>query len=650
MRPHLNDKSGIVRNGHKVNTYLWLFLILVSGFIIRWWILDDRWINPDEGAHLMDGRMVLDGLVPEVDYSSRQPFYIYVIALIFKLFGNDYITARFFLPLLSTMGICLLVFFISRRLFNGRVALLASTIYTFLPLSIIESTIVKTEPLTTLLSCVGIYLVASGVKSERGSGLLFFFSGVFLSLAFYVRESSLALPLALLLFFIVAYWGKFQKLFTNYGIVLFGYFSTCLAVFAYYSQFMTINQILSSSINPLHFILKNFQKFFGLIGTSAAGAEVDSFRLESQPWSETLGYLYFTLLSNSFLFAGLIFSLFICAYSLLTKEGKEDFKRVFLPFSLLYSWLFSLAVAYAYWTVHRGFFVQYFEEFLPPLSILLAFVIDYSISKFELKRGIGITIATVALVLIMVFFLNRKFPEFQIKSVIYFLTVTSVLSFFYFSKELGLKRWLYAFIAVGIISLALIKLASFTPFAVKVLLYLILLTLVYIVVFKASGLEWKKDLKKGLGFVTFSVLISSFILSYAASGRRMGVDFDAIWSPETVRETSEFIKANSGEKDKIISGAVIWELQSDRRPFRNQTHPLAYALGVPEEELRDIERKLSTDPPRFIILDGYTEKTYLKQVSKLQVVIDEKYRLKKVFEGSRYPVKIYELDEHSTGG
>jgi hypothetical protein len=46
-------------------------------------------------------------------------------------------------------------------------------------------------------------------------------------------------------------------------------------------------------------------------------------------------------------------------------------------------------------------------------------------------------------------------------------------------------------------------------------------------------------------------------------------------------------------------------------------------FDIPKEVLKDIERSLATQPPRFIVLDGYTEKTYLNQVDKLWVIMDE---------------------------
>jgi len=59
-----------------------LAVFLVSLFI-RLWLLDKRWINADEGAHLMDAVLVLDGKIPEVDFHARQPLYVYSIAWVF---------------------------------------------------------------------------------------------------------------------------------------------------------------------------------------------------------------------------------------------------------------------------------------------------------------------------------------------------------------------------------------------------------------------------------------------------------------------------------------------------------------------------------------------------------------------------------------
>ena len=57
---------------------LLLLLILLAGLAVRLLLLQLRWINPDEGAHLLDARLWLAGQVPVADFGARQPFYILI--------------------------------------------------------------------------------------------------------------------------------------------------------------------------------------------------------------------------------------------------------------------------------------------------------------------------------------------------------------------------------------------------------------------------------------------------------------------------------------------------------------------------------------------------------------------------------------------
>jgi len=106
----------------------------------------------------MDAVLALDGMIPEVDYSSRQPLYTYALAGTFKLFGINYVSGRI-LPLTCSMLVGFLIFLIARLLFDEKVALLSAAIYWMLPLELMNSVIVKTEPLVTLLICLSLYTV-----------------------------------------------------------------------------------------------------------------------------------------------------------------------------------------------------------------------------------------------------------------------------------------------------------------------------------------------------------------------------------------------------------------------------------------------------------------------------------------------------------
>ncbi len=53
---------------------------------------------------------------------------------------------------------------------------------------------------------------------------------------------------------------------------------------------------------------------------------------------------------------------------------------------------------------------------------------------------------------------------------------------------------------------------------------------------------------------------------------------------------------------------------------------------------------LDSAPPRLIVLDGYTNRTFLSYLDPDGKLLATRYKLDKVFSGSRYPVKVYELN------
>jgi hypothetical protein len=72
---------------------------------------------------------------------------------------------------------------------------------------------------------------------------------------------------------------------------------------------------------------------------------------------------------------------------------------------------------------------------------------------------------------------------------------------------------------------------------------------------------------------------------------------------------------------------VIWELQAQRRPFLNISHPTAFESRITRTEKEIIETALTTEPPEVIILDGYTEKTYFRHIAWLNEFLHSKYQL-----------------------
>jgi hypothetical protein len=92
-----------------------------------------------------------------------------------------------------------------------------------------------------------------------------------------------------------------------------------------------------------------------------------------------------------------------------------------------------------------------------------------------------------------------------------------------------------------------------------------------------------------------------------------------------------------------MSGAVIWELQSLRRPFLGISHPLGFEhRRVSEKERGSLEAAIRAKPPEVIILDGFTEKTYFRQIPWLWDFLHSIYGLVYTAEPARKPVQIYQ--------
>src|SRR5512146_89092 len=203
----------------------WLIGILGLSLVLRLALVPGRWINPDEGAHLMDGRLALDGLLPFLDFGSRQIAYTYVLAGLLRLTHDGYAGVRFGLATLTVANVGL-VYLIARRLFDGRVALAAALLYALQPLAIIWAPIVHTEPVTIFPTCLGIYLLIRHFH-RPGDRLFLLLAGASLSLAYYVRESSLGVTAAVVVALTAASWGTPALLLRRYGLLGLGFLIPC---------------------------------------------------------------------------------------------------------------------------------------------------------------------------------------------------------------------------------------------------------------------------------------------------------------------------------------------------------------------------------------------------------------------------------------
>ena len=507
-----------------------LFIILFFSILIRLLFLPERWINPDEGAHLYDAKFVLEGKIPVVDYGSRMPVYVYTIAAFLKVFGCNYMSGRL-LPLFSNIGIGILVFLIGIKLFNSKkIALLASAIYLFSPLSILWSVVVKTELPETLFVCIGMFLLLGYIKEEKEKYDLIFFSGVFFALAYYVRQSAVVIIAASLLIIILVYKRNIHKIVKTYGVMLLGYFSVVFIIFVCFSSFMGFAATWDSPLNPLDTVMDPIQKITGMVSETTTSGSLES--VHRQPYAQTIADWKWVLKLNSFLVIGILLFFSLLIHRFIRKKDTDMFEKDQTSLIFLCLWVIAIFIFYVYYSIRTSFFTPYFGEVLPALVLILA----------------------------------------------------------------------------------------------------------YGIIFFAAEIKSDEKLKKNIGLVCIIV-----IALYISSISLVNTSFECVWSPETVEDVSQYMKLYSDDGDVVMSGAMIWTLETNTRPFMNITHPLGFLRKMPEDQIKEVEYQMEHDKPKFIVLDGYTEKTYLRHVTKIHDVMNASYVLKKEVCGFWYPVKVYEL-------
>ena len=103
------------------------------------------------------------------------------------------------------------------------------------------------------------------------------------------------------------------------------------------------------------------------------------------------------------------------------------------------------------------------------------------------------------------------------------------------------------------------------------------------------------------------------------------------------------IREHTQAGEEVMSGAVAWDFEADRRPFRLISHPLKFLARVEPWEEAEVEQGMATAPPAVVVLDGYTELTFGRVFEPLTDVLKQQYDLLGTWEGGRHPVRVFRL-------
>ena len=613
-----------------------LFMVFLVSLVFRLWLLDKRWINPDEGAHLMDAVLVLDGKVPFRDFSSRQPFYTYVIATVFNLFGPGLEVGRG-LMLACSMLTGVFVFLIARTLFETKVAVLAAATYWVLPLEVFNSPIVKTEPMVMLLTSASFFAVARYSRAERLGWLIA--SGALAALAFYVRQSSLIIPAAVAIFIPLQAGWRWRVALKGYVAFAVGYLCVAAIMILYFTTEMGFDAVLRSGLNPLVYLLDAFSRSTGL-----AGSIVDDDLVATRSWDYYYIYVRDSIFMHVFLLVGAGVGAAVAGYSMLVTRTSEERRRTGIAYALLCLWVSLMLGAYVYYFASRGFFFDYSREFLPPLSILFAagLVSVFPVLKREWMAEaliIGVIAVGVAIFLIQ--------PQYEyLFSMGQYATIGIALTAIFYvtgSSMPILRRLILLATLVGLLIVVIVSRRPPLDFYLTGIVPSVAMIVVFYITVAVGWAGAMRDwVSHYLRFIGVSMVVGSLIVGVSYSSLLLSMRFDSVWSPQALRAAAEYLRENTDKGDEVLSGGVIWELEASLRPYQGITHPLGFIFHISREQLAQIEAAFVVNPPKIIVLDGYTEKTYFQWVQSLPDLLRTRYELKSTAGPGNYPVMIYQ--------
>ncbi len=590
-----------------------LMLILAGGTALRLALLPMRWINPDEGAHLLDARLMLQGLVPLVDFGSKQPFYIAGLALAIKLFGVTLWVGRLFI-VLCHMATVWLLYLLMRRLVSQRAGLLAAALYALLPFFVVWGVVVKTEPLAILLAVLSSYFFLLGIKQSNTLTAPLFWAGAVAGLAFLTRQSTLYLPVTVFLFLLINRSGSRSFRLSAFAVYAAGAMVVFCAAGLLYSRWMSLDRLLLSPLNPLELFFTRGFHVLGLAPPANRIADSSGFRILDQSPAVTLEAWQTSLLLSFFIIVGLFWSLFHYRRTLISLCRHSRFGYLFI-------WMVVVWAMYIFQSMQRGFFSQYFLEILTPVLLVTVSLLGM-VTRME-KGSLFIWFPAGAVLFFLIMLVSRmaRWMDFPV-ALNYWL---GLLPLAFVLHKRPRKNWLLV-AGLGLLLLALPAIVPMEKF------WQIL------IVFTAFCLALPILAADKPRLISAAAALLALWLTACYSGSRLSPRFEGVWSPATLKQVCQTLQPESKEST-ILAGASIWAFASGLQPYLNIAHP----TEMQRRFRSDFADSLQQRPPDFIILDSHTQRKYSRYWDVIARELEARYERVAVWQNNDAPVTIYRL-------
>lgn len=633
-----------------------IYLIALFAFAgaLRVWLARHAWVDPDEGAHLMDARLALEGRMPAVDYGARQPLYVYAYAWASRVLGASLMELRLLPAAFSLLG-GWLVLLIGRRVFGTRTAIVATTLTLLLPFLVVHASQAKTGPMTIALSALAVYAFLRALSTGRSFAWMAL-SGAVCAASFYVRESSLAIGGALGLALVVTYGIRARQFWVGAGALASGFALVVVAVVSVYAIARPSSEPWASgSLNPTAFVIRQITPLIKRPATPAL-PQADSVRPAAaqagaasgirerigdeemrlgQPWSETRRELGIALSLNVGLIASALIGLAVWLGA--ARGGGAATGR---GASIVLLWPTMLGAAYAFYAVRRGFFPAYFTEVMPPLALIAGFGVVRAVERLD-DAWRWLPIATIGGAALAFFAAHQVTAIPTVHRPWYFVVPTCALAlYFAYMKRERVRAGVGTVVLVGGLTVVTIALGAYLGATAKYSLYALLVPATFAVLRARATHPQARQTGWFASFVALSLATSAFAFALDAEAKRIDHRLAGVWDPATIVEVSDYLRTTGHTGQDVLSGAVIWEYEAGLRSFLDYSHPLGFMGGINGETRERIDARLRDDPPDFVIVDGFTEVTYLRFVPGLNDLLTARYVRDLSIPGSRFPTPV----------
>lgn len=173
-----------------------------------------RYFDQDEFAHLHWGYNFFAGLTPYTGYLYFFPpgFLLFLYPLFLSAGKTTFIfTAARFYAFLVFILLTVALFLLAKTARNIKTALLAVTVFAFLPVPFDKLIEIRPDNLSTAFSLLGMYFLVKGLKDEnkQGNNSWFFLSGLFYGLSLMILTKMVFFLAAAGFMFLV--WGIYVK-------------------------------------------------------------------------------------------------------------------------------------------------------------------------------------------------------------------------------------------------------------------------------------------------------------------------------------------------------------------------------------------------------------------------------------------------------